>query len=612
VTVPMKGRVDEALRKQLSDSAKGVSYMFWRAGVIANHFFVWCWHHSLWPGLDAPKNADGKKTKATKSHVQTLFRNMIKLGTYTKKPRSQQSNWRKLSRFWEEEGAARAPEPMLGVGPAQALDLAADKLMDNTLTELYRGFFQKQEKTFRAEHGDDGESQRERANGVQRGMRYDEKPTHAGGAELPADRKVTEQFMQRNLDAAVFATAELTERYEAVHGRGTGFSLAPVPRLNRKRMPFDTRALLDLAKKAKLVNPAKRKRDQNDTASLEKVLLKRKGDRNGRERGTGNMKVFDGFIDCDGVTMCVHYTHRKKATTGNDNCSEELLPASSLPEAGVDVDSDDVEVGGIDPGRKKIVTYWSPTVGSRALTREEYNKRSGAAMEKEESDKRTKKLQKNEHERLRANPGKTASLDGIRGFVEAQAGTARARSAVATQGDRELHLKFRTEKGKTQVVDRFFQGIKDKCGNKQVVVMYGDADFNATGRGESGGVPTKSIKRACKRHFLTRRASEFRTSRSCVFCKKSDVTDTQNDRVFCKHCVESNGEQRSLNKDVLGAINIRRSGIAESKGRTRPIDLRLRPSKRPDLRTAPTAEDCRASMVPDSGRPADHYSDGGC
>jgi len=187
--------------------------------------------------------------------------------------------------------------------------------------------------------------------------------------------------------------------------------------------------------------------------------------------------------------------------------------------------------------------------------------------------------------------GKTASLEGIRGFVGAQAATASARWAVATQGDTELHLKFRTEKGKTKVIDRFFQGIQDKC-DKQVMIMYGDADFNASGRGEDGGVPTKSIKRACKRHFFTRRTSEFRTSRSCVFCKESDVTPAGtcgSDRVLCKHCLATTGNQHPIDKDVLGAINIRRSGIAEIKTRPRPIDLRLRPH----LRTHSTAADCR-------------------
>jgi hypothetical protein len=561
----MRGRVDERLRQKIHDASKKLSYMFWRAGVITNHFFVWCYNRNEWPQLDAPP---GSK-KSQKNHNQTMFRNVIKLGTYTNKPPENQANWEQLNRFWKEEGQFHAPEPVFGVGSNQAIEMAADKLRDNTITELTRSFFEpKQKKVFEAEYGQEAEIMRERANGVRTGMLHQDKPTHLGGAPLPETRATSETFLKKNLGATVFATADLTRRYEAIHGCGSGWSLAPIPKLNRKRMQFVRRALLDLAHPNQANVISKEQFKRSDEKAIERLLLRRKKDASGRFRGPGNHKVFDNFIDADGVTMCVHFCHSTEPSSGNDNCSEELLPAS-VSEDEVDI----AEVGAIDPGRKKPVTYWSPTVGARSIGREEYNRRSGADLQKKVSDNRIKELRVSEHERLRANPGKTVSLTGIRRFALAQAETAAARWAVACQGDRELHLKFRTERGKTQVVDRFFQEIRKKC-NNNIVIMYGDGQFNASGPGEPGGVPTKSMKRACKRHFLTRSANEFRTSRSCPFCKQADVADAGSDRVLCQHCLAS------ANKDVIGAINIRRGGIAEAKKRERPEDLRARPDQR--------------------------------
>lgn len=55
---------------------------------------------------------------------------------------------------------------------------------------------------------------------------------------------MTEHFLQCNLGAAVFATAEL-KIFESICG-GSKWSLAPIPKLSRKRMPFDRRVLFQL------------------------------------------------------------------------------------------------------------------------------------------------------------------------------------------------------------------------------------------------------------------------------------------------------------------------------------------------------------------------------
>jgi hypothetical protein len=55
---------------------------------------------------------------------------------------------------------------------------------------------------------------------------------------------MTEHFLQRNLGAAVFATSEL-KIFESICG-GSKWSLAPIPKLSRKRMPYDRRVFSQL------------------------------------------------------------------------------------------------------------------------------------------------------------------------------------------------------------------------------------------------------------------------------------------------------------------------------------------------------------------------------
>jgi hypothetical protein len=595
VSMPTRGRVDHRLRdllKEYSKNALDASYMFWRLGIICNHFFVWCYQNNEWPHLDPPLDANGRKTKASNSWNQTLFRNMIRLGTHPDP--ENQSKWEQLQRFWKSEGRQYAPEPIFNsaFGCSQLLDKAADKYRDNCITELTRSYFCRQETLYKAMYDkSNAEHYRALANGTRKDMASDDKPTSLGGAHLPPNRQVTEQFLQRNLGAAVFANAQLTEAYEALHGTGCGWSLAPIPKLDRKRMPFDSRVLFQLAQRAGALS--REECNENMPETLESVLPDKKENNN----HAGNQKVFDGFIDTDGITMCVHYTHKTKASKGNDNCSEELLPARVMSENEVD----DKEVIGLDPGRRTIASAWSPNVSFFTLEGDKYRQLSGQNYQKQESDKRTQELQMNEHEYIKANPGKTVQLLAIRRFVTAQAETAAARWKVACKGERQLHLKFRTERLKRKCVDEYFQSIRRKCrnvlGHEKVVIMYGNGVFPSTGPGENGGGPTQSTKRACKRHFVTRSANEYRTSRSCIYCKEDDVTkvNRKDDHVFCKRCERLAGKREYVHKDKMGAMNIRRSGISEAKKRERPLDLRTKPedrssTARSNKRKAVTAE----------------------
>jgi hypothetical protein len=78
-------------------------------------------------------------------------------------------------------------------------------------------------------------------------MRYEDRAPALGDANLCKNGEgetMTEHFLQRNLGAAVFVTAEL-KIFESICG-GSKWSLAPIPKLSRKRMPFDRRVLFQL------------------------------------------------------------------------------------------------------------------------------------------------------------------------------------------------------------------------------------------------------------------------------------------------------------------------------------------------------------------------------
>jgi len=143
------------------------------------------------------------------------------------------------------------------------------------------------------------------------------------------------------------------------------------------------------------------------------------------------------------------------------------------------------------------------------------------------------------------------------------------------------HLQFRPEKLQRKVVENFFQAItrKVKRHGKEAAIFYDDGSFESSGAGAPGGVPIGSMKRACKWRYLTRAASEHRTSRLCMHCKQEDATETE-DHAQCMRCEAPTRQKQWAHKDKRGAQNIGRSGISDAKGRRRPLDLRVPPSER--------------------------------
>ena len=134
---------------------------------------------------------------------------------------------------------------------------------------------------------------------------------------------------------------------------------------------------------------------------------------------------------------------------------------------------------------------------------------------------------------------------------------------------------------KRRAVDSYFQAIKDKVrGDTNVMMLCGNGSFPPSSK-EEDSVPTGSIKR----HFLTRSAGKHRTSRVCPFCQKNDLvpvtadggvqeSDTSLEWRSCAACNLAGGAGRSegtarrvMQRDKLAALNTRRGGSANVKGK---------------------------------------------
>jgi hypothetical protein len=122
-------------------------------------------------------------------------------------------------------------------------------------------------------------------------------------------------------------------------------------------------------------------------------------------------------------------------------------------------------------------------------------------------------------------------------------------------------------------MNNHFQTIKKKLARQEqnAIVFYGDGTFLSDGPGERGGVPAGSLKRACKRHFLTRSANEHQMSQSCIHCKQQEVMKVQHHA--SANAVSLHLDRQLVHKDKFGVQNIRRSSISNAKGRDRPLDL---------------------------------------
>ena len=118
-------------------------------------------------------------------------------------------------------------------------------------------------------------------------------------------------------------------------------------------------------------------------------------------------------------------------------------------------------------------------------------------------------------------------------FADAQLHTWQNRWSLVSANKTTRHLKLSIDISKRKIVDLLFKFIRDKLGKAErdarqesCVMLDGDRQFAASGKSEDGGMPTKTMKRSAKQHFLLRGASEHRTSTSYPRCQQNDLLPT--------------------------------------------------------------------------------------
>ena len=99
-------------------------------------------------------------------------------------------------------------------------------------------------------------------------------------------------------------------------------------------------------------------------------------------------------MDTDGVATILHCNHRTQPANRNNTCSQDVIPAKAMKLSVDDMKACE-EIVALDPGRRTILTTWSPSTGaffvernkyyelSRARTAKEYHAMKNAAIQEE-------------------------------------------------------------------------------------------------------------------------------------------------------------------------------------------------------------------------------------
>ena len=170
---------------------------------------------------------------------------MVKFGTHNKAANEQASSqWPPLLTFWSTVGQFHPPPPPERKPcDTQLLQLFADKYRDNLMTPFHRDFFNRQDKAYLrlvVHYGwpngrDDAIKYRRTANTNQNQLHH---PAIAHN-DMP-ERKFDERWLGQHYGLAVYIHSHITCMLVHIEEAGCGYALAPLARLNHKRVPMDS------------------------------------------------------------------------------------------------------------------------------------------------------------------------------------------------------------------------------------------------------------------------------------------------------------------------------------------------------------------------------------
>ena len=115
-----------------------------------------------------------------------------------------------------------------------------------------------------------------------------------------------------------------------------------------------------------------RRHGKQESRVWKHCFWKKKALKNFFKKDFGGNKQWGGFIDPDGVAMVLQCNHRVKAEKGNDNCSDDIVPAKAMKLLAEELKAYDEFVPG-DPDKRTILTSWSSTTSAFFLEKTKYD-----------------------------------------------------------------------------------------------------------------------------------------------------------------------------------------------------------------------------------------------
>jgi hypothetical protein len=283
-------------------------------------------------------------------------------------------------------------------------------------------------------------------------------------------------------------------------------------------------------------------------------------------RETNDWK-FTGTIQTDGTVICIHYTKQL-----NIKKTKKVI-IENKPINKTD------RVIAFDPGRINIL-YGVEEVEenkykSYKLTRRQYYTESGIFKVRKKTESINLK-HKDILESLSKNSPKSVKLENFHKYLEI---VNKNKEILFDEYTKPLwsNMRFELYCKKKKVLSKFFNSLKNRNDNRKIVIAYGNAKFNSTGKGEMA-VPTDSVYKHCKNMYQTNLVDEFRTSKLYhkdhsllnLVSKRSslDINEakSQSLRGLLWYC-STNKSSNFVNRDLNAAINI----LNLSKCKDRPL-----------------------------------------
>ena len=379
---------------------------------------------------------------------------------------------------------------------------------------------------------------------------YDIVKQHRMVLKLEENAIVTSQWIEisDNLETILRYYVILNRYYE--DNKQPTFNLVPICKIKRHFITVDSSTLYGIMKDLKMINcnnqtfQALKDDHWNSFLNIQRL--------------TNDGKLFTGTIETDGVSLCTHFKSPKK-------------PSSEKEKYRYDKNH---RVIGIDTGRVNILScaevLEDGSIRSFNMTRKNYYTDTGIFKARKRSQTWNKQVQVHLN-KLSKVSSKGVSVQNHLNFLDVHF---KCSKSLWNEYSKERWSRSRLSHygGKQRVWDRFFNKIVQVEPEKRVVMAFGSAKFDPTGKGEMA-VPTCQVYKQTVKRFQTHLVDEFRTSKICykddtildlVATKKSPRSSLRG-LFWCS----STNNKFFIDRDLNAALNIRRCLISP----VRPLSL---------------------------------------